>query len=265
MGSDHAHALKRSAVPRKTAIVKSMARSCCDALVPAVTSNGEPPPEAAFESCGTGVRFGAGALVEETAGGATEIDVGFGSTISPCDDELDCAASDDEDDADSPGAEVVVALEADVTSVDEAVCAGASELPVAFDEIGGGGGGCALVFSGAFALLVALTTRGHNAVTPTSSLKTPMILASPRSTSLHTLLTTSPIFFSPATHASVHRAEPLGSKSLALQPWISVVYAARHCALEIVRSWKFASWTADAVLKRAKMDIAMRNEACILW
>lgn len=191
-------------------------------------------------------------------GDPAAIDVGLGSTRSPCDDVLDdCAASDCDAEA-----EVVVDVELDLTSVDDW---GAAEELCAFDEAGGG---CALVFSGAFALETALDAAlailGHRDVTPTSSLKTPMMLASPRSTSLHTLFTTSPIFFNPATHASVHCAEPCGSKSLALQPSMFVVYAARHCALSILMSWKFASWTADAVLRRAKVNIVARSEAYIV-
>jgi hypothetical protein len=152
--------------------------------------------------------------VEESGGGPTfvgdptAIDVGFGSTRSPCDDVLDdCAASDCEDDA---GVEDEVELELEVTNVD---ADDTTALLAALDEAGGG---CALVLSGGLAELdAAASTLGHSDLTPISSLKTPIMLASPKSTSLHTLLTTSPIFVSPATQASVHRAVPWGSKSLA--------------------------------------------------
>jgi hypothetical protein len=78
----------------------SHTRTCEDPPV-ACTSNGDPPPESAFESCAFGGSVGRAALVDE-AGGCTApvdepaaIDVGFGSTTIPRDDELDAWAARD--------------------------------------------------------------------------------------------------------------------------------------------------------------------------
>lgn len=57
----------------------------------------------------------------------------------------------------------------------------------------------------------------------------------------------------------------LCAKSLAVQPSMLVVYAARHCALDnSMRGAKLASWTADAVLRMARPATAARNDVCIL-
>jgi hypothetical protein len=88
----YAHATNSAAVPTNAAID---ARSCADAPV-AWKSNGEPPPESWLESCWLGA-CGC-AAVFEAAGGITklgtppDIEVGFGSTTRPCDDEVDDSA-----------------------------------------------------------------------------------------------------------------------------------------------------------------------------
>jgi len=203
-----------------------------------------------------GARLGAAAAVDEASEGAklvgdpTDIDVGFGSTNIPDDVLEDCVASED--------AEIV--LEVTVSSADDGVAAELAGLEL---------GGCALVCGLALDAGgdgVAIT--GHSAATPMPFWKTPMMLVSPTSTSRHTLLTTSPIFFRPATHASLHLAVALGSKSDDWQPSMFVVYAARHCAFSMRMGWKLASWTADvvaAVVRMAKPSMAARSERCILW
>jgi hypothetical protein len=225
-----------------------------DAPVVTCTSNGDPPPESAFESCAFGARFGG--AVEAAGGGATFVDdptatdVGFGSTTMPCNDELDdCAASDSMLDVElDVGLEVTSVVGGGASDLELDACALVCEGGFALDAGGGGVGAEETAGAGA-------ATCGHSAFTPMSFWKTPMMLVSPTSTSLQALLTTSPIFLSPATHASVHRAVALGSKSLAWQPSMVEVYAARHCAFDICRAWKFASWTVAvataAVLRRA--------------
>jgi hypothetical protein len=164
-----------------------------------------------------GARLGAAACVDEASEGAkfvgdpTVIDVGLGSIKRPDDVLAGCADSDSEADADA-------VVEVDVSSVDDG---GAAELAALELEacalVCGGGGGLALV---AGAEGVAIT--GHSAAMPMSFWKTPMMLVSPTSTSLHTLLTTSPIFLSPATHASLHLAVDVGG---VCGPTLRVLYS----------------------------------------
>jgi hypothetical protein len=111
----HAHATTSTA---KIPMPKSNTRSREDPPV-ACTSNGDPPPESAFESCAFGGRVGRAALVDG-AGGCTApvddaavIDVGFGSTTIPSDDELDACAWDCELPA---AADVDVEVETEVKS-----------------------------------------------------------------------------------------------------------------------------------------------------
>jgi hypothetical protein len=77
----------------------------------------------------------------------------------------------------------------------------------------------------------AVTTSmpGHSDAIPMPNWNTPMMLVSPTSTSLHTFLISSPMSCRPWTHAELQRAG--GEKSLAWQPLMVVVYAARHWTL----------------------------------
>lgn len=167
----------------------------------------------------------------------------------------DCAASDCE-------AEVKVEVEMEVANVDSG---GAADVVVTFEAEG-----CVLDCATAFVLeaigdIVVTLTPGHRALMPMSFWKTPMMLVSPTSTSLHTLFITSPILASPWTHAVLHTA--FITKSFGVQPSMVVVYAARHCAFWMsMRGVKLASCTAVAlvaVLMIAKPNRAARKEAYI--
>jgi hypothetical protein len=91
----HAQATTSTA---KTPMPKSHTRAREDPPV-ACTSNGDPPPESALESCAFGASVGRAAVLDEAGGftapvdDPTAIDVGFGSTTIPSDDELDASAA----------------------------------------------------------------------------------------------------------------------------------------------------------------------------
>jgi hypothetical protein len=112
---------------------------------------------------------------------------------------------------------------------------------------------------------VTTSTPGHSDAMPMPNWKTPMILVSPTSTFAHTLLITSPMSCSPCTHAELHRFG--GVKSLAWQPLMVVVYAARHWTLfwMSTRGVKLERETcADAPLMRsARPSARERIVVCI--
>ena len=101
----HTHAMNKSAVARRVAMVTSRICSCDEEPV-ATMSNGDPPPESAFESWLLAVCVGAAVeapLVDVSAcgvsvGGATvvvgtDVSVTLGSTSIPPVEELDGAAA----------------------------------------------------------------------------------------------------------------------------------------------------------------------------
>jgi hypothetical protein len=125
----HTHERNSSAVPSSAAIDVSIT-SRCDEAPTAWTSNGEPPPESAFDSWALG---GAGrAASVEDAGACTApvgdtpaIEVGLGSVTSACDevadDRVDCVCEFE--------AEVVVEVEVElVTEVASEYAGGGTEL-----------------------------------------------------------------------------------------------------------------------------------------
>jgi hypothetical protein len=111
----HVHATNSTAVPANTNVVKSSTRALEDPPV-ACTSNGDPPPESAFDSCAVGGGVGRAALLDGAGGCATfvvdppAIEVGFGSVFKPCDEVLD----DDNDDDDDAAADCEFADDVDV-------------------------------------------------------------------------------------------------------------------------------------------------------
>lgn len=219
----HTHATKNNAVPTKAASAPSSARSCDDAPKE-TTSNGDPPPETSFWAWA----FCCGAAAADVAGGCASpvgappaIDVGFGSTSNPCD--VVCAAFDDTARVEV-NVEVVSDSEAPMLMLASEYAGGGTELVVVL----------AVVEVPAFVVLavvaeddaVTTSTPGQSDAMPMPNWKTPMMLVSPTSTFAHTLLITSPMSCSPCTHAELQRFG--GVKSLAWQPLMVVVYAARH-------------------------------------
>lgn len=237
------------------------ARSFEDAPV-ACTSNGDPPPEFAFESCAFGACDGA-AAVEEAGGftpvGDTAIEVRFGSTISPCDDEVDaCAAL----------VEVFNVVVVVIVVAEDDCGGGAAEVVVVLDDVAA----CVLVCAVVLVLDVEVVeldvttlTPGHSDVIPRPNWKTPMMLISPTSTPLHALCTSTVISCRPCTHAELQRAVPL--KSLAWHPLMVVVYADSHCELGmlLMRGVKLERETVAVlpVMRSATPNATACSDMCI--
>jgi hypothetical protein len=146
-------------------------------------------------------------------------------------------------------------------------------IEVANDHIGGGtelvavldAAACVLVCACVLEEIVTTSTPGHREAMPMPNWKTPMMLVSLTSTSLHTLWISAPISTSPCTHAALQRVG--GEKSLGWQPLIVVVYAARHCALSMLstRGVKLERETAAEVpvMRSAKLSATERSVICI--
>jgi hypothetical protein len=223
------------------------------------TSNGDPPPESWFESCGC-----CGRPAADEAGGCTspvgdtpEIDVGSGSTIRPCEEDADdCAATDD----------CVFSVVVPVTVVVEGA-GGGVEVVVLVLEVAA----CVLLVCAAVVLdevvddVAGTSTPGHNDRMPLPARKTPMILFPSTRMPLQALFTSSVISCSPCTHAELQRAFP--PKSLAWQPLMVVVYADSHCALGmlLMRGVKLERDTvADVpVMRSATLNAMVRKEVCM--
>lgn len=154
-------------------------------------------------------------------GAPPAIDVGLGSTSNP------------PSSVDSAGFDDTANVEVNVEVVTD------REVLIVANEYAGGGSELVVVLAVVevpvlvvLAVVVAeedavtTSTPGHRDAIPMPNWKTPMMLVSPTSTFAHTLLITSPISCSPCTHAELHRLG--GVKSLAWQPLMVVVYAARH-------------------------------------
>jgi hypothetical protein len=175
-----------------------------------------------LESCAFGGSVGRAAVLDEAGGftapvdDPTAIDVGFGSTTIPSDDELDASAAWD--------CELLAATDVEVeTEVAREDAGGAAELALVVAVVAVVDAVVAVVAAAlvctAFVVVVGWFPRllpGHNARMPKSFWKTPMMLVSPTSTSLHALLTSSPTANRPLTHSDEQRV--LGRKSLGVQP-----------------------------------------------
>jgi hypothetical protein len=207
------------AEPSSAAVVDESTWRCEDAPT-ACTSNGEPPPESALDSCALGA---AGRAAAEVAAGCCTvpvgdtpgIDVGFGSvTIAredeATDDSVDRACELDDEVVDAVALVNVVANE----------YAGGAEFVAGLDVA------VQVVCAWDLEVMVTTSTPGHREAMPMPNWKTPMMLVSPTSTFAHTLWISAPMSTSPCTHAELQRLG--GEKSLATQPLMVVVYAARH-------------------------------------
>jgi hypothetical protein len=211
----HAHKTNRTAVPSSAAVVDLITWSCEEAPT-ACTSNGEPPPESALESCALGV---AGRAAVEVATGCCTVpvadppgsDVGLGSVTIACDevidDRVDCACELD------AAAVVEVELGGVVANDHDG---GATELVPVLDV--------AVVCACDLVVMVTTSTPGHSDAMPMPNWKTPIMLVSPTSTPTHTLWINAPMSTSPCTHAELQRFGDW--KSLATQPLMVDVYAA---------------------------------------
>ena len=201
----HVHATNKTAVAMRAVKDPGTLRSCDDRPV-ATTSNGDPPPESAFDSWlfATCVGFvfelldavfNCGVLTDDVA----SVAVALGSITIPAEEVLeDCAT----DVCGAADIDVDVEVVATVCVVDAAACVLVCTVVVA-DELG------VTIVTGVFR---------HSDAIPRPFWKTPIIDVSPTSTSAQLLPTSCVILLRPCTHALLQIA--LSPKSSALQPSI---------------------------------------------
>lgn len=210
MSSHYRYMTQSHATERKvtTSIASASLDVCvCPAAPVATTSNGEPPPESELESwlLPADVPVLVGAAVGSLNWNI--VDVACVAVVS-------IAIPPDEDGAVEDCAELGGGLAVVVACSELLVLVLVCSVDFAVSVL-------AVVVELAPLVVVDCSLLGHSAATPNPFWKTPMMLVSPTSTSLHPVFTLTPIRTRPARHWTLHVAA--AAKSEAAQPSMGVV------------------------------------------